>query len=58
MADPTIGGGGGEELPPADAFPPPGQGFGPTLNPLETLPMSNVTGFCTINERGIGWATD
>jgi hypothetical protein len=42
MADPAVGG--GVELPPPEAFP-----------PLGELPMSNVTGFCTINERGIGW---
>lgn len=48
MAEPAAGG----VEPPPGTIPPPGEGLGP--NPLETLPMSNVTGFCTINERGIG----
>ena len=26
----------------------------PGFNPLESIPPTNVTGFCTINERGIG----
>lgn len=48
MADPAAG-----AEPPVGSIPPPGAGLGP--NPLGELPSSNVTGFCTINERGIGW---
>lgn len=48
MADAVDGG-----EPPIGSIPPAGNGLGP--NPLTELPMSNVTGFCTINERGIGW---
>jgi hypothetical protein len=47
MADPGAG-----VEPPPGAIPLPGEGLPP--NPLETLPSTEIGGFCTINERGIG----